>query len=151
MNQIGKILNENGFSVTKRNGHVIEFNKGNQYIYYSPGSKLNLVVAPDIEIPAKYSCSVYHNSNLTAYPKKISKGTTEIHYGIKIIFDDISVFEDFIKWYVSKDSARFTINIAREPIKVMLNDGKSIITCPNCKDIFEKAPRCPECGQLIKF
>ena len=53
--------------------------------------------------------------------------------------------------------------IVGKPIKVDINtaipvkkieqvdDEKIVCTCPNCNTKFIKAPRCPECGQLIKY
>lgn len=43
------------------------------------------------------------------------------------------------------------INTGVEPLELSTKEGKTIVTCPNCKGLFEKAPRCPECGQLIKY
>lgn len=43
------------------------------------------------------------------------------------------------------------INTGVEPLEFSTKEGKTIVTCPNCKGLFEKAPRCPECGQLIKY
>lgn len=43
------------------------------------------------------------------------------------------------------------INTPMAPARVETVDGKEIITCGNCSYKFNKAPRCPECGQLIKY
>ena len=45
-----------------------------------------------------------------------------------------------IEAYVDSGIDTATINTAK-PIRHWV--------CPNCGDIFKKAPRCPECGQLI--
>lgn len=43
------------------------------------------------------------------------------------------------------------INTGVDPLELITKEGKTIVTCPNCKSLFEKAPRCPECGQLIMY
>ena len=44
------------------------------------------------------------------------------------------------------------INVASEPISIAYNvDGCISYICPNCMFEFVKAPRCPECGQLIQY
>ena len=33
---------------------------------------------------------------------------------------------------------------------VLTVDGyETMLHCPNCRGLFKKAPRCPECGQLV--
>lgn len=152
MEQVLRILSEYGYTVTKNNVHAVEFSKGNNSLYYIPGSKLNLVVAPDIVIPTEFSYALYHNSNITAFPKRRNKGTSEIHYGNKIAFDNIQELERFVDWYDSNAATMLDdINIASVPIEVSVFDGKTLVKCPRCKGTFEKAPRCPKCGKLIKY
>lgn len=57
---------------------------------------------------------------------------------------------DPVKVFLKQNSVA-NINISIEPLEIVDKDGKIAITCPNCTGIFEKAPRCPECGQLIKY
>lgn len=52
----------------------------------------------------------------------------------------------------SKDSKKsMDINIAIEPKKMNESAKGIVVTCPNCEYIFNKAKRCPVCGQLIKY
>ncbi len=51
-----------------------------------------------------------------------------------------------------KESSENDINVAIPPITVFENDeGQTKVICPNCSMEFFKAPRCPECGQLILY
>ena len=43
------------------------------------------------------------------------------------------------------------INIPANPEKVIANADQRYIVCPRCRNTFADAPRCPECGQLIKM
>ena len=43
------------------------------------------------------------------------------------------------------------INTSRQPIKVFQKDQDVIVVCPNCTESFLKAPRCPNCGQLMDY
>lgn len=43
------------------------------------------------------------------------------------------------------------INSLLEPDMIEERNGTIKVTCAKCKNIFEKASRCPECGQLIKY
>ncbi len=44
-----------------------------------------------------------------------------------------------------------SINVAKEPIKIIQEAGNEKIICPNCRIKFKRAMRCPECGQLILY
>lgn len=43
------------------------------------------------------------------------------------------------------------INIASKPALIIQTSDEPIVVCPNCEYSFGKAPRCPECGQLIQY
>ena len=43
------------------------------------------------------------------------------------------------------------LNIATRPAMIIQTEQTPIIICPACEYSFVKAPRCPECGQLIKY
>ena len=43
------------------------------------------------------------------------------------------------------------INIATPPKSIQIVGDDIFCVCPNCGVSFIKAPRCPECGQLIKY
>lgn len=43
------------------------------------------------------------------------------------------------------------INIPLEPFAIKELNGLVKVVCGKCKSEFEKASRCPECGQLVKF
>ena len=42
------------------------------------------------------------------------------------------------------------INVALFPARVYMEENIKFYECPNCGVSFIKAPRCPECGQLVK-
>ena len=42
------------------------------------------------------------------------------------------------------------INVAKAPLRIFKENNKAYYRCPNCKVSFVKAPRCPNCGQLVK-
>lgn len=46
---------------------------------------------------------------------------------------------------------KIDINIPLAPIDVQNIDGKVKVICGNCKSEFDKASRCPDCGQLVKY
>lgn len=44
------------------------------------------------------------------------------------------------------------INSRIRPKKILRNeDGSLRFVCGRCETTFSKAPRCPECGQLVKL
>jgi len=43
------------------------------------------------------------------------------------------------------------LNIATKPAMIIQTETLPIIVCPACEYSFTKAPRCPECGQLIQY
>lgn len=51
----------------------------------------------------------------------------------------------------SADKKISNINIPLEPFAVKELNGLVKVVCGKCKCEFEKASRCPECGQLVKF
>ena len=55
-------------------------------------------------------------------------------------------FKDAVKADTPTD-----INAAVKPALIIQTDDEPIIVCPNCEYSFGKAPRCPECGQLIQY
>ena len=56
----------------------------------------------------------------------------------------------FFKDSVNHESPK-DINNPCIPALIIQTDEEPIIVCPNCEYSFEKAPRCPECGQLIQY
>ena len=44
-----------------------------------------------------------------------------------------------------------TINHGVKPLMVIQTEEAPIIVCPRCECSFKKAPRCPECGQLMVY
>ena len=52
---------------------------------------------------------------------------------------------------IRNNDAFSNINVASLPKRVIKNDTATMVLCPNCDYEFVKAPRCPECGQLIKY
>ena len=59
---------------------------------------------------------------------------------VKVFFKDVAI----------KDTPK-DINVASKPTMIIQTDDDPIIVCPNCEYSFGKAPRCPECGQLILY
>jgi rubrerythrin len=47
------------------------------------------------------------------------------------------------------DLEKIDINIPMQPKEIIETDGKIKYVCGNCGYIFNKAIRCPECGQLV--
>jgi len=56
----------------------------------------------------------------------------------------------FFKDAVAID-APLDINTAAKPALIIQTNDDPLVVCPNCEYSFEKAPRCPECGQLIQY
>ena len=51
-----------------------------------------------------------------------------------------------------KNSSSFSgINKAEKPTRIFTQGTTTMVLCPNCGYEFKKAPRCPECGQLIDY
>ena len=66
------------------------------------------------------------------------------------IYDPV-LFEKALNILVGKP---FKVDINTPiPPKFLKQDGRMniVCTCPNCDSHFVKAPRCPECGQLIQY
>lgn len=59
---------------------------------------------------------------------------------------DIEILDDFRSTNKSND-----INDPIKPLSMINDNDKIIVTCGRCKCEFLKAPRCPECGQLINY
>lgn len=60
---------------------------------------------------------------------------------------------DPVKLFLKEDICKVLpedINIPANPEKVIVKADKRHIVCPRCHNTFADAPRCPECGQLIK-
>lgn len=72
----------------------------------------------------------------------------------EIPYDDTDVFYRLVN-YITHDKVympieQSSINIPIKPTKTINNENGSIqYICGRCKTIFEKSPRCPECGQLV--
>ena len=62
----------------------------------------------------------------------------------RIPYENTDVFYKLVRFITNEETD--DINIAKRPLRV-LNDK---YVCPRCNNTFIKAPRCPECGQLIK-
>ena len=62
----------------------------------------------------------------------------------RIPYDNTDVFYKLVRFITNEEID--DINIAKKPFKVLNNK----YVCPRCNSAFLKAPRCPECGQLIK-
>ena len=71
----------------------------------------------------------------------------------KYVDDLYDLWDEVYKKFLSDiNNAKDDINTAKDP-KNMFRDsiGNTICVCPNCDSEFRKAPRCPECGQLISY
>ncbi len=64
----------------------------------------------------------------------------------RIIFGSLEEFIAFTDECLGKVD---DINVAIKPKDISL-DG-SVVICPRCENRFKRAPRCPECGQLIRY
>lgn len=62
-----------------------------------------------------------------------------------IPYDNTDVFYRLVRFITNEDIDN--INTPKNPLSVLNNKQ---YVCPRCKKAFLKAPRCPECGQLIK-
>lgn len=61
-----------------------------------------------------------------------------------IPYDDTEVFYKLVRFITNEETD--DINVANRPFSILNNK----YVCPRCNNVFLKAPRCPECGQLIK-
>lgn len=52
---------------------------------------------------------------------------------------------------ISIESKNDDINEPMMPAKIEEVDGKTYLTCARCTYRFLKAPRCPGCGQLVRY
>jgi uncharacterized C2H2 Zn-finger protein len=67
----------------------------------------------------------------------------------KISYENAEVLNKLIS-YITNGAAD-TINKPMKPKnRIRKNDGTIIYLCGRCNNMFIKAPRCPECGQLVK-
>ncbi len=97
----GYIFYKYGYECTKNNVHISEYKKGNVIVYNVPVNKSNIVIHPKNErlIKGKIIYRIYHNSNMTFFPKKIHNGENSIHYGLRIDFESEKELEYFLKKY----------------------------------------------------
>lgn len=100
-----KMLQDFGYIVIARKVHATEYKNGNNILYTIPSQQINVVISPeDIGSAEKYICKKYHNSNLSAFPKEKHNGKKEIHYGYKIVFDNLNSMKQFLEEYVKSCS-----------------------------------------------
>ena len=82
------------------------------------------------------------------------KNNRETYYS-KITFDrsvSIDMIKDTICFYKDNGFDEEKINIPLSPIGVNKSaDGIISYTCGRCETEFVQAPRCPECGQLVRY
>lgn len=77
--------------------------------------------------------------------KLIYRSYDQIEQSLKIICDCIDTSP------ATKTNTKDDINVPRKPKGIIhKKDGKSQYICGRCGESFLKAPRCPECGQLVK-
>jgi hypothetical protein len=99
-----EILTECGYRLSVEKAHATEYVYGGIVIYTIPAKQLNVVVSPDdYEFVSNMECKKYHNTALTAYPKELNKGKSEIHYGYQIKFDNESEMKNFLNKYKSRE------------------------------------------------
>ena len=68
------------------------------------------------------------------------------HDETRIIFESLESFFAFTSKCLGKV---VDINVPATP-KALSVDG-AVVVCPRCDNKFQRAERCPECGQLIKY
>jgi rubrerythrin len=61
-------------------------------------------------------------------------------------FSGASMLEKVVEAILDKVKIQ-NINYPMKPLKI----DSGMVHCPNCSYVFEKAKRCPECGQLIDY
>ena len=74
-------------------------------------------------------------------------------YYSEIYPEDYDAFLSFVSKKLGRKPLRESpdINIPMKPKKEIHEENGAVkLQCPRCNSIFVKAPRCPECGQLVK-
>ena len=96
-----------------------------------------------------------HNAGRIAFEGSVANETIRSKYLEKSVVDLFKHGEaDPVKVFyrdAAISDASTDINVALKPSLVIQTDDEPIIVCPNCEYSFGKAPRCPECGQLILY
>lgn len=70
---------------------------------------------------------------------------------IKMIsYDDTNILKKLID-FITTESKAVGINQGKVPLSITRTDSGLLFVCPQCRNTFKKAKRCPECGQLIVF
>lgn len=67
-----------------------------------------------------------------------------------ISYDDTTILKKLID-YTTNESKDVGINQGKAPLSITQTDSGLLLVCPQCRNSFKKAKRCPECGQLILF
>ena len=101
---------------------------------------------------------------MSSYYEKVPKNLYYTRPGLKneegiinptpfVKMKDIEAFLASLKKLTnsSENASLNDINTEKAPALVINSEDIPIIVCPNCDNGFKKAPRCPECGQKIKY
>jgi len=96
-----------------------------------------------------------YNAGRIAFEGSVADESIRSKYVEKSVADlfkrgEANPLKMFFKDTVNLD-APTDINVAVKPAMEIQTDGEPIVACPNCEYLFGKAPRCPECGQLIQY
>ena len=96
-----------------------------------------------------------HNAGRIAFEGSVADESIRSKYLEKSVADLFKHGEaDPVKVFFKDATAIDTpkdINTAAKPALIIQTDENPIVVCPNCEYSFGKAPRCPECGQLIQY
>ena len=74
-------------------------------------------------------------------------------YFSEVYPEDYDAFSIFVSRKLGRKLLKTSpdINTPMNPKKEIYEDNGTVkLQCPRCDSIFVKAPRCPECGQLVK-
>lgn len=96
-----------------------------------------------------------HNAGRIAFEGSVADESIRSKYIGKSVADlfkhgEADPVKVFFREAVKSDKPT-DINVAVKPTLIIRTDDEPIIVCPNCEYSFGKAPRCPECGQLILY
>ena len=100
---ISELLAEYDFQFIKQTKKVREYKSSTTHetIYTVLSDELNVVVHPDTFLNG-YNGMIYHNSDLTKFPKRLNAGMKEIYYGMKYDFEHEFELELFISALTQK-------------------------------------------------